>query len=188
MTETAQKGRPMNILVEEVQKRRELDQIRDLYVNVLGARPTAVPDRPDKDAASQILVAKNPQKSGILGGLTLNRNHDGVDQLARRRGGKYANQWANDYPLLTHLAVKPEHQGQGIGSALLRRAVELVKYRSGKMIWGFAEIHDQRPSAAFYERNGFTIHDDDGAGTFKVGDVQHAASVSREGQFFTLAL
>lgn len=178
----------MNTIIEEIRKRRDLELLRDLYTSVLGARPTVLPESLDKGQGSQILVAKNPQKSGILGGLTLNRNHDGVDQLARQRGGKYANQWANDYPLLTHMAVKPEHQGQGIGSELLRRAVELVKYRNGKMIWGFAETHDQRPSAAFYERNGFTIHDDDGDGTFQVGEVEHASSVSRDGQFFTLEL
>lgn len=177
----------MNIIIEKVHKRRELDQLRDLYVRVLDASPTVLPDAPARDMASEILVAKNPQKSGILGGLTLNRDHGAVDQLARRHGPERARQWANDYPLITQLAVKPEYRGQGVGTALLSRAVELAKYRSAKMVWGFAEAHGKRPSAPFYERNGFTLYDAE-TEIIDVGDVQYASSIAYEGQYFTLNL
>lgn len=177
----------MSILIEEVVKRRELDQLRELYVSALAARPTVLPDKPGKDNDSQFLVARDQPNPKVLGGLTLSRNHEVIQRLAREQGMRAAMEWANDYPLLTHLAVKPELQEQGIGSALLNRAVRLSQYRNSKMIWGLAEVHDGRQSAAFYERNGFTIHHAE-TRAIEVGGITHSSSVAREGRFFTLDL
>jgi GNAT superfamily N-acetyltransferase len=59
--------------------------------------------------------------------------------------------------LLDELYVRPDVRGRGVGTALLQRAVALVRERGGRLM----EINvDEDDSGArrFYERHGFTNH------------------------------
>lgn len=177
----------MSFVVEEARSNRDLDALRQLYVDVLDAGPKVLPSRLSQTDQSQWLVAVPVRGRGILGGLSLNRDHDAVAQLSRGWGPGSAMQWATEYPLISHFAVHPDHQGRGVGAELLRRALTLARNRGGLQVWGFAEEHDGRPSAPFYERHGFTIHDG-AAGGLTVGGVEHRSSVERVGDYFTYEL
>jgi GNAT superfamily N-acetyltransferase len=52
---------------------------------------------------------------------------------------------------LRGMAVRPERAGQGVGSAMLVAAVELVRGSGAGLLWCNARV----PAAAFYERHGF---------------------------------
>jgi ribosomal protein S18 acetylase RimI-like enzyme len=56
------------------------------------------------------------------------------------------------------LSVYPEHQGQGVGAALLRSAVELARERGLPSV-RVAVSNDDIPLLYFYQRHGFTLYD-----------------------------
>lgn len=56
------------------------------------------------------------------------------------------------------LSVYPEHQGQGVGAALLRAAVELAHER-GLPAVRVAVSNDDIPLLYFYQRHGFVLYD-----------------------------
>lgn len=56
------------------------------------------------------------------------------------------------------LSVYPDHQGQGVGSALLRSAVEFASERGLPAI-RVAVSNDDIPLLYFYQRHGFALYD-----------------------------
>ncbi len=56
------------------------------------------------------------------------------------------------------LSVYPEHQGQGVGAALLRAAVDLAKKRGLPSV-RVAVSNDDIPLIYFYQRHGFVLYD-----------------------------
>ena len=56
------------------------------------------------------------------------------------------------------LSVYPDHQGQGLGTALLRAAVEFARERRLPAI-RVAVSNDDIPLLYFYQRHGFVIYD-----------------------------
>jgi len=56
------------------------------------------------------------------------------------------------------LSVYPQHQGQGVGAALLRSAVELARERGLPSV-RVAVSNDDIPLLYFYQRHGFTLYD-----------------------------
>ncbi|MFU8891182.1 MAG: GNAT family N-acetyltransferase [Anaerosomatales bacterium] len=56
------------------------------------------------------------------------------------------------------LSVYPEHQGQGVGAALLRAAVDLARDR-GLPAVRVAVSNDDIPLLYFYQRHGFALYD-----------------------------
>jgi GNAT superfamily N-acetyltransferase len=57
---------------------------------------------------------------------------------------------------LRGMAVLPRLHGGGLGSEVLRYAIEQVAERGGGLLWG----NIRSPARAFYERQGFTLHAD----------------------------
>src|SRR5215210_845528 len=90
-------------------------------------------------------------RSGATIALVAGEPADGVALLTLRSNVLYDGPVA----LLDELYVRPDLRGQGIGSALLRRACDVVRERGGRLF----EINvDEDDSGArrFYERHGFT--------------------------------
>lgn len=56
------------------------------------------------------------------------------------------------------LSVYPEHQGQGVGAALLRGAVDLARERGLPSV-RVAVSNDDIPLLHFYQRHGFTLYE-----------------------------
>jgi ribosomal protein S18 acetylase RimI-like enzyme len=56
------------------------------------------------------------------------------------------------------LSVYPEHQGQGVGAALLRAAVDLARERGLPSV-RVAVSNDDIPLLYFYQRHGFVLYD-----------------------------
>lgn len=56
------------------------------------------------------------------------------------------------------LSVYPQHQGQGVGAALLRAAVEFARER-GLPALRVAVSNDDIPLLYFYQRHGFVLYD-----------------------------
>jgi GNAT superfamily N-acetyltransferase len=54
---------------------------------------------------------------------------------------------------LRGMAVLPEHQGQGIGGALLAAGARLVKEAGGSQVWA----HARNTALGFYERQGWKV-------------------------------
>jgi GNAT superfamily N-acetyltransferase len=54
---------------------------------------------------------------------------------------------------LRGMAVLPEHQGQGIGGALLAEGARLVKEAGGSQVWA----HARNTALGFYERQGWKV-------------------------------
>ncbi|SRR5579885_766970 len=72
---------------------------------------------------------------------------------------------------LGHLYVHPDHQGRGIGTALLEKTMEL--HPDGFTLWTFPA---NEPACRFYERHGLrAVQYDDGSGNEeRLPDVQYA--------------
>jgi len=90
-------------------------------------------------------------RSGATIALVAGEPAGGVALLTLRSNVLYDGPVA----LLDELYVRPDLRGQGIGSALLRRACDVVRERGGRLF----EINvDEDDSGArrFYERHGFT--------------------------------
>lgn len=74
--------------------------------------------------------------------------------------------------MLAHMAVLPQHRGQGIGAKLLAFVVDTARTNGSDLLWGFAEasnVPDRKPTPQendrlrdFYVRQGFTV----GGGSF----------------------
>lgn len=56
------------------------------------------------------------------------------------------------------LTVYPQHQGQGVGAALLRAAVELARERGLPSVRA-AVSNDDIPQLYFYQRHGFVLYE-----------------------------
>ncbi len=59
--------------------------------------------------------------------------------------------WAN---FIYHIAVYPEYQNQGIGSALLKHAEDLIKSRGGNCIIMYV-MSDNTNALELYDRRGY---------------------------------
>ena len=94
-------------------------------------------ERYDKDAIE--LVAE--ENGTIIGLLDLECESDGLS--ARPRAGG----------MIWHLATHPEHQGQGVGSALLAEAEQQAGERG--LVRLEAWTRDDAPTQRWYERRGF---------------------------------
>lgn len=54
---------------------------------------------------------------------------------------------------LRGMAVLPEHQGQGIGGALLAEGARLIRQAGGSQVWA----HARNTALGFYERQGWKV-------------------------------
>lgn len=175
-----------NFVVEKVGSRRNLSLLARLYEEVLDASPNVLPESPGDLDLSEVFVAVTPLGK-VLGGLTLSRQIHVIDQLAQTIGRAAAIRWTHEYTLLSHLAVHPGYQGQGIGTALLKHAIQATRNAGGHMLFGFAEEHNGRASASFYEKHGFALHPEWHDG-FEIGGVSYSSPVQRIGTYFAHAV
>jgi GNAT superfamily N-acetyltransferase len=60
---------------------------------------------------------------------------------------------------LRGMATAPELRGHGVGSRVLRAAIDHVSVHGGRLLWCNARI----PAVRFYEREGFRTHGDEWA-------------------------
>lgn len=171
-----------NFVVEKVDSRRDLSVLSRLYGEVLDASPNVLPESPGDLGMSEVFVAVTPLGK-VLGGLKLDRQVGAIDQLANSIGKAAATRWVYEYTLLSHLAVHPGQQGQGVGTALLKHAIQATRNAGGHLIFGFAEEHNGRASAPFYEKHGFALHPEWKDG-FEIGGVSYSSPVQRIGTHF----
>ncbi|MFF5794614.1 GNAT family N-acetyltransferase [Paeniglutamicibacter sp. NPDC012692] len=171
-----------NFVIEKAGSRRDLSLLARLYEEVLAASPNVLPESPGDLEPSEVFVAVTPLGK-LLGGLTLSRNNLGTQQVVQSIGMPAAIRWAHEYTLLSHLAVHPNYQGQGVGTALLKHAIQATRNAGGLLLFGFAEEHNGRASASFYEKHSFTLRPDWEDG-FEIGGFSYISPVKRTGTYF----
>jgi GNAT superfamily N-acetyltransferase len=62
--------------------------------------------------------------------------------------------------VLDELYVRPDVRDRGIGTALLHRAVDLVRERGGRLLEAYVDEDGSGARERFYERHGFTNQSD----------------------------
>lgn len=74
------------------------------------------------------------------------------------------------YYIIVDIIVKPEYQGQGIGSKLVRRLIEYIDNQTPSPGRASIQLIAEKGKEAFYERMGFKIipHENCGSGMRKV--------------------
>ena len=113
--------------------------VYDLWLNTPGM---GLNDNDDSEAGIRRYLLRNPntcfvaERDGFIGVIL--SGHDG------RRG------------LIYHLAVKTAERGQGVGSALLDRAVEALKDEGITKVYVIVFKRNDAGNA-FWEKRGFTV-------------------------------
>jgi GNAT superfamily N-acetyltransferase len=103
-------------------------------------------------ALGETIVDVFGQTFDVLGGVNLLAEEDG--QLV----GLLSLTVAGGESTVVFLSVYPEHQGTGVGSALLKAADEFSAER-GLPFLRAAVTNDDIPLLYFYQRHGFTIYE-----------------------------
>ncbi len=138
MTVTCAEHQPADALDFVVRPARPADRhdIEEICDRALGETEIDIFDRTFDVLAGENLIA---DADGHLAGLL---------SLAIDRGEL----------VVVLLSVYPEHQGQGLGAALLRSAVEFARERGLPSI-RVAVSNDDIPLLYFYQRHGFAIYE-----------------------------
>jgi putative acetyltransferase len=118
----------------------DLDAVRNLHLRAFGDHGKVV-----AELADALRAAVGPDQR-----LSLVAEHAGevVGHVMFTRSLLDAPRRLVDVQVLSPLAVRPDHQGRGIGSALVRRGVEIMAERSVPVV--FLE-----GSPGYYSRFGF---------------------------------
>ena len=92
---------------------------------------------------AQLVIARGPIRAGLQRALRFNR----LDREMSKRHPKFSHYY------LWFLGVEPEHQGQGIGSLLLR---SLAEKADADRVRTYLET-DKPTSVKLYEKHGFRV-------------------------------
>jgi GNAT superfamily N-acetyltransferase len=88
--------------------------------------------------------------------------HTQIIEIGGQLAGSIAVRPAGDRRWLEHFYLAPEHQGRGLGSAVLRRVLD----RTDGTVW--LNVLQGSPARKMYERHGFVVENEDPVDVFMV--------------------
>lgn len=88
--------------------------------------------------------------------------HTRIIEVGGELAGSIAVRPADDRRWLEHFYLAPHHQGQGLGSAVLRSVLD----QAGATVW--LNVLQGSPARKLYERHGFVVDSEDSVDLFMV--------------------